>query len=69
MTNDNILSKKGLAEYLNVSQRTLDRWHARRIGPARSKVGNFIAYRMDAVEEWLQNNEVQPVNFNGGRNV
>lgn len=61
------ISKRELASKLNVSTRTLDRWHARRIGPARSKIGNFIAYRIEAVEEWLQKNEVQPVNFNGGR--
>ena len=62
------IRKGELATALNVSTRTLDRWHARRIGPARSKIGNFIAYRMDAVEEWLKKNEVHPVNSGGKHN-
>lgn len=61
------ITKKELANKLNVSTRTLDRWHARRIGPARSKIGNFIAYRLGAVEDWIKNNEVCPVNFHGGQ--
>lgn len=61
------ITKKELANKLNVSTRTLDRWHARRIGPARSKIGNFIAYRIDAVEEWMKQNEVHPVNIQGGQ--
>lgn len=69
MNIDSLYTKQTLAEHLGVSTRTLDRWHARRIGPARSKIGNFIAYRMDAVEQWLQNNEVHPVNIKGERNA
>lgn len=61
------LTKKSLAEFLGVSTRTLDRWHTQRIGPARSKIGNFITYRMDAIEDWLQKNEVKPVKFQGGK--
>jgi len=67
MDTQNIYTKEALAEYLNVSTRTLDRWHARRIGPARTKIGNFIAYRINAVEDWLKNNEVHPVNTKGGQ--
>lgn len=64
----NIYTAQELAEKLNISVRTLSRWHNRRIGPTRSKIGNFIAYRSDAVEEWLKNNEVHPVNYEGARN-
>ncbi|MCS5596731.1 MAG: helix-turn-helix domain-containing protein [Alphaproteobacteria bacterium] len=61
------ITKKELADKLNVSTRTLDRWHARRIGPARTQIGNFIAYRINAVEDWLKKNEVHPVNTKGGQ--
>lgn len=62
------ITKKELSEQLKVSVRTLDRWHKQRIGPARSKIGNFIAYRIDAVEEWIKKNEVHPVNHKGAHN-
>lgn len=46
---------------LNVSNRTLTRWHALRVGPPRIKVGNQIFYRKDAVEAWLRANETGPL--------
>ena len=64
---EGIYTKQTLAIRLGVSTRTLDRWHARRIGPARSKIGNFIAYRINAVEDWIKKNEVHPVNYQGGQ--
>ncbi len=57
------ITKKELANQLGISTRTLDRWHSLRKGPARSKIGNFISYRIEAVEEWLQKNEVKPIKF------
>ncbi len=55
-----IFKPKELAEMLGVSERTLARWHTRRIGPPRTQVANFIAYREDSYEAWLQKNETQP---------
>jgi hypothetical protein len=46
-----------LATQLHISRRTLDRWHARRIGPARCTVGRLILYRADAVRDWLVKQE------------
>ncbi len=46
-----------LALHLGRSKRTLLRWHARRIGPARVRVGNLLVYRREAVENWLKRNE------------
>ena len=50
-----------VAEMLDVSVRTLSRWHALRVGPARCKVGRTILYRKTAVEAWLDKNETHPV--------
>lgn len=47
-----------LSTMLGRSTRTLFRWHARRNGPPRTKVGSLILYRRAAVESWLQSNEV-----------
>ena len=56
-----------VAELLGVSRRTLSRWHALRVGPARCKVGRTILYRQTSINEWLVKNETQPVaTFVGG---
>ncbi|MGZ9107266.1 MAG: helix-turn-helix domain-containing protein [Micavibrio sp.] len=55
-----IITPTELAQMLNVSTRTLSRWHNHRIGPARTKVGNFIGYRQESVELWLEKNETHP---------
>jgi predicted site-specific integrase-resolvase len=56
----NHLQPKEVAEILDVSLRTLSRWHAMRVGPARCKVGRTILYRKTSITEWLIENEVQP---------
>jgi len=59
--NPQILTPTELAERLDVSARTLSRWHLLRKGPARFRVGRLIAYRIEAVENLLQANETHPV--------
>lgn len=49
-----------VAEMLGVSLRTLNRWHALRVGPARCKVGRTVLYRASAVDSWLVSNETHP---------
>ncbi len=56
-----ILTPTELAERLGVSARTLSRWHLLRKGPPRVEVGRLIAYRIEAVENWLQANETHSV--------
>jgi predicted DNA-binding transcriptional regulator AlpA len=46
------------AALLGVSPRTLDRWHALRLGPPRVKYGRQVRYRLPAVMEWLLQHEV-----------
>ncbi|GLO76493.1 hypothetical protein MACH18_35730 [Phaeobacter italicus] len=55
------------AKLLGVSTRTLSRWHALRVGPARCKIGRKVLYRREAVNAWLAQNETQPTrSFSGG---
>lgn len=55
------------AKLLGVSTRTLSRWHALRVGPARCKIGRKVLYRREAVNAWLAQNETQPArSFSGG---
>lgn len=54
------LKPEELADALGVSRRTLDRWHAQRLGPARCQVGKLILYRVDAVRDWLSGLEPGP---------
>ncbi|NVJ98366.1 MAG: helix-turn-helix domain-containing protein [Alphaproteobacteria bacterium] len=49
-----LLTKADLANLLGISTRTLDRWHIRRIGPARIRVGHFVFYRPSDVDDWLE---------------
>jgi predicted DNA-binding transcriptional regulator AlpA len=53
-------TREQLAAELGVSVKTLARWHTQRIGPARCKIGQFICYRREAVNEWLIANENRP---------
>jgi hypothetical protein len=45
-----------LAEYLDLTTYTLQRYRCEGTGPAYEKIGNRIYYRLDVVEEWLQSN-------------
>jgi predicted DNA-binding transcriptional regulator AlpA len=62
-----LLSKTEAAKFLGVSERTLDRWHAHRKGPARVSAGRRVLYRFSGLTAWLDSNEVLPLGtFIGG---
>ena len=42
-----------LAQMLGISRRTLSRWDANRLGPARIKVGKLILFDLAKLPEWL----------------
>jgi len=46
-----------LSRDLDISKRTLDRWHRQRIGPPRTVIGRTILYRRTAVQDWLRSRE------------
>lgn len=60
-TLDYNLTTPEVAEILNVSERTLSRWHAQRVGPPRCKLGRSVLYRQSALADWIQANETQPI--------
>ena len=57
----NYLTPTKLADMLGVSERTLGRWHAMRIGPPRISIGKLIFYCRTECEKWLVENELRPV--------
>ena len=54
---DDMLTPDELAGELRVTRRTLERWHAQRIGPPRIKFGKQVRYRAAAVRQWLEAQE------------
>lgn len=56
ITND-FLTVTEAAQELGVTRRTLERWHAQRVGPPRIKFGRQVRYRVAAVRQWLLSHE------------
>lgn len=56
MTQSNLLNRSEAAVYLRHSPRTLDRWRAERKGPAVTRVGNKVFYRVSSLDDWLTRN-------------
>lgn len=54
------LKPKDVADQLGISLRTLNRWHALRVGPARCRIYNTVVYREAAIETWVKENETYP---------
>jgi len=54
------LRAKGASEYLNKSTNTLQVWRGRGYGPPWSKNGGHVAYKLADLEQWLQEQKVQP---------
>ncbi len=48
-----------VAAYLNVSEATLSRWRARRLGPPHVGVGRVARYRKESLDAWLTQQETQ----------
>ena len=51
------LTKEQCARALGVPTRTLNRWHALRKGPPRTRAGRRVLYRMSGITQWLEHNE------------
>ena len=47
------LNRTDLARELTLSVDTLQRWETRRMGPPCVRVGRKVLYRMEAVRDWL----------------
>lgn len=54
---DGWITRAQLAVELAVSVDTLCRWDTRRIGPPSVRAGRKVLYRVEAVREWLHEQE------------
>ena len=61
------ISRLDLALELGLSVDTLRRWEARRFGPPCVRAGRKVYYRRDAVQDWLQQQELPSPRRAGGR--
>jgi hypothetical protein len=61
------ISRKDLADELNVTVDTLGRWEARRFGPPCVRAGRMVLYRRRAVQDWLAAQELPRARTAGGR--
>ena len=53
-TLDRLLTVEELANYLGVPIATLYQWRHRREGPPGFRVGRYIRYRRNDVEQWIR---------------
>jgi len=53
------LNRTDLARELTLSVDTLQRWETRRVGPPCVRVGGKVIYRMEAVSDWLREQEAR----------
>ncbi len=52
-----LLDSREVASYLKVSESTLSRWRSAETGPPFIKLGGIARYRLEAINQWLQNLE------------
>jgi hypothetical protein len=53
------LNRADLARELTLTVDTLQRWETRRMGPPCVRVGRKVLYRMEAVRDWLREQEAR----------
>ena len=63
---EDYLDAAQLASELEVSERTLARWHAMRLGPPRVTIGRRPLYRRASVTAWIERQERDPAATAGG---
>lgn len=54
---DGYLTTTECASELGIDKRTLERWHRLREAPPRTKIGNKVLFRREAVAKWLRSRE------------
>ena len=53
------LNRTDLARDLNLSVETLQHWETRRVGPPCVRVGRKVLCRMEAIRDWLREQEAR----------
>jgi hypothetical protein len=54
------LTSARLASVLGLTERTLSRWHTRRVGPPRIKIGRLVLFPVEKLPIWFSTRETQP---------
>lgn len=54
---DKFLSPAEVSEYIGVPVQTLYTWNAKGTGPAYSRVGKHIRYRLSTLDKWMEARE------------
>jgi excisionase family DNA binding protein len=52
------LTTKQVADLLQVTERTVEKWRERRDGPPYSRLGSLIRYSRTEVEKWVADNQI-----------
>jgi hypothetical protein len=65
-TFDELVDRDAAARFLEVSPRTLDRWHLLREGPPRIRYGRIVRYRLSAIMDWLNAHETSSLDSTFG---
>lgn len=50
-----LFSARRTADILGKSERTLQRWHGKKYGPPRTKIGSAVFYDERGLSQWIQN--------------
>ncbi|MFC1591116.1 helix-turn-helix domain-containing protein [Thermodesulfobacteriota bacterium] len=58
-----LLSAREASTYLRISIYTLNRWRSIKMGPPYIKMGRYIKYSKESLDQFLKSHEVDP----GGR--
>jgi excisionase family DNA binding protein len=51
---DRLLTVNELAQYLDIPVATVYAWRHRREGPPGFRVGKYVRYRWNDIQEWIQ---------------
>jgi predicted DNA-binding transcriptional regulator AlpA len=51
------LEEAEICALLSITERTLENWYMKRVGPPRVKIGRRIFYRVSSVLKWLNAHE------------
>lgn len=55
---DPLLRQEAVAEYIDVSMATLEKWRKTGRGPAHIRVGRLVRYRQSDLDRWLREQTV-----------
>jgi predicted DNA-binding transcriptional regulator AlpA len=59
VTQPELLTPKQVAEKLQVDVQLLNQWRSARKGPKFHKLGRFIRYKADELQEWIDSQVVE----------